>query len=292
MIEVGLNDYLFVREVKHGKKYRGIYRNCNQCKQLYFTPIFELKRGGGKFCSRKCNGIAATTKVDCICGICKKEFKLSLSRFKNGEGKYCSNTCAGIAQSGNKNHQWNGGKIKCICEFCYKEFESIPSRIKKGEKYCSKKCSDNASKTSIKCICKICKTEFERSPSKIKLNGDKYCSHKCLGIAQSGKGGSNWKGGVTPLKIIFRTSKEYADWRISCMARDKFTCQTCGKKGGMLNVHHIKTVKDIFKEYDIKTRSDFINCDELWDMDNGITLCIDCHKEIHRSKACNIVINS
>ena len=38
-----------------------------------------------------------------------------------------------------------------------------------------------------------------------------------------------------------------------------------------------------FKDNNIKTSLEAINCDELWNINNGITLCTYCHKYIHKS---------
>lgn len=56
--------------------------------------------------------------------------------------------------------------------------------------------------------------------------------------------------------------------RLKVYERDNFKCQNCGQVGGELNAHHIKS----FKKYP-KLRLD---------LDNGITLCIGCHKEVHK----------
>ena len=76
---------------------------------------------------------------------------------------------------------------------------------------------------------------------------------------------SNWKGGVSPLYRRIRRSLEWREWRESVFSRDDWTCQDCGKRGGVLEPHHIKP----FAEYP----------DDRFDIKNGITYCVDCHKK-------------
>ena len=65
-----------------------------------------------------------------------------------------------------------------------------------------------------------------------------------------------------------RGTPEYRKWKKAVFTRDNFTCQMCGNVGGALNAHHIKP---------------YANFMELrYDVNNGITLCEECHKEIHR----------
>lgn len=74
----------------------------------------------------------------------------------------------------------------------------------------------------------------------------------------------NWKGGVSKNYQTGYYSADYIKWRLSVFERDHFTCQVCGQVGGYLNVHHIKS---------------FAHYPELrLDLDNGITLCEECHK--------------
>ncbi|MDP4159792.1 MAG: HNH endonuclease [Bacillota bacterium] len=65
-----------------------------------------------------------------------------------------------------------------------------------------------------------------------------------------------------------RSSPEYNAWRKDVYERDNYTCQDCGKRGGTLNAHHLKS----FKKYK-KLR---------YKVDNGLTLCELCHRERHR----------
>ena len=67
-----------------------------------------------------------------------------------------------------------------------------------------------------------------------------------------------------------RNSKEYSKWRNDVFERDKYTCQQCGKVGGKLNAHHIKE----YSQYP----------DLRFELSNGLTLCEDCHRKIHRKK--------
>lgn len=81
------------------------------------------------------------------------------------------------------------------------------------------------------------------------------------------KKGKNWnyKGGISSENKKIRMSLEYKLWREAIFKRDSFTCIWCYKKGGILNADHIKP----FSEFP-----------ELrFAIDNGRTLCIDCHKK-------------
>lgn len=70
-----------------------------------------------------------------------------------------------------------------------------------------------------------------------------------------------------------RQTPEYIKWRNRVFERDNYTCQMCGQKGGNLNAHHIKN----FHKYKSKRL----------DLNNGITLCVKCHKLVHKQKEVN-----
>lgn len=98
-----------------------------------------------------------------------------------------------------------------------------------------------------------------------------------IGKANSGKNQWNWKGGVTPLFKKIRFSFKYKLWRSDVFKRDDWTCLTCRKRGGNLEVHHIKKFYKIIEENKIKTFKKAMLCKELWNLNNGITLCKECH---------------
>jgi hypothetical protein len=66
-----------------------------------------------------------------------------------------------------------------------------------------------------------------------------------------------------------RNTEDYKQWRADVFERDRYTCQECGQKGGVLNAHHIKS----FKDYpDLRT-----------EITNGVTYCERCHRDVHRN---------
>jgi hypothetical protein len=87
-----------------------------------------------------------------------------------------------------------------------------------------------------------------------------------ISLAHSGKKCHFWKGGITPVNLMLRTSTKYKEWRKKVYERDNYTCQHCGSAGkGNLEAHHIKR----FSEYP-----------ELrFSVENGLTLCEDCHRK-------------
>ena len=65
-------------------------------------------------------------------------------------------------------------------------------------------------------------------------------------------------------RLVYGTL-QYQEWIKSVFKRDNYTCQDCGKIGCELNAHHIK---------------EWSKYPELrFDINNGETLCIDCHNK-------------
>lgn len=67
-----------------------------------------------------------------------------------------------------------------------------------------------------------------------------------------------------------RRCAEYKTWRKSVFERDNYTCQVCGARGVKLNAHHRK-------QYAFFP-------DLRYSLNNGVTLCVPCHKAVHRRR--------
>jgi 5-methylcytosine-specific restriction endonuclease McrA len=85
-----------------------------------------------------------------------------------------------------------------------------------------------------------------------------------------------WKGGLTRLQQTIRNSYEYTSWRDKIYKRDQYTCIVCGKQRH-LQAHHVKAMSIILRNNGIKSFDGAIKCDEIWDVNNGQTLCETCH---------------
>lgn len=66
---------------------------------------------------------------------------------------------------------------------------------------------------------------------------------------------------------IERADPKYDLWRRSVFSRDNYKCLDCSVSGKLLNAHHVKNWAD-FPE-------------DRFDVNNGQTLCEDCHVKRH-----------
>lgn len=89
-----------------------------------------------------------------------------------------------------------------------------------------------------------------------------------------------WKGGISNLRNRLYQSAQYKNWRNLVYLRDNFTCQLCYSQSNRLNCHHIVTFKEIVDNYNLILYDDFLKCEILWNINNGITLCKNCHNSI------------
>lgn len=119
----------------------------------------------------------------------------------------------------------------------------------------------------------IARKEFcKLYPEKI-LKGE---NHPMYGL--TGELSPTWKGGIDYLNRQIRKCQKYNEWRNLVYIRDAFTCQECGNNsGGNLEAHNIELLSIIIKDNNITTIEEALNCSKIWDINNGITLCEECH---------------
>lgn len=123
-----------------------------------------------------------------------------------------------------------------------------------------------------------------------------YGEGRCRSCANSGKNHPNWQNGKTLLHSIIRKSIKYKRWRFEVFKRDNYTCQKCGKTDCYLETHHKKEFHILFseflKEYDqfspIEDKETLVRLaikwQPFWDIDNGKTLCKDCHNKTKKGR--------
>ena len=194
-------------------------------------------------------------KKNCIqCGI---EFEPPLYRVEMGYGKFCSRKCYGISKTGIKFSKKHKLKI---------------SKARKGKKRppFSKEWIENMSKT--------------RKGRQSGMLGHKHSEEtkRRISIAKKGKPLKKACDRKTILNKQIRTCSKYYKWRSDIFERDNWVCQTCNKrsKAGILvylQAHHIISLSKLIKENNIKILEEALENNKLWDLDNGITLCKECH---------------
>lgn len=225
--------------------------------------------------------LAKESKPYCIVNECKNH--------RNYGYKYCNMHLVRIKRTGDPKVSWieirdknfhdclrslgnkprKGKVLKCYK--CNKDFYVSPEEIKR-RKYCSRICQFESKKTNEPRKCLICKNEYYVAKSTMKYRPKKTCSDKCsrvlLGRIKRGNKSTFWNGGRSSKRRRIRASVRIKEWREKVFKRDDYVCQKCFNVGGYLQAHHIKP----FAQY---PRQRFV-------IKNGMTLCRECHKNIHK----------
>lgn len=237
-------------------------KKCKFCGKEY-----ETHNSKSKYCSISCSNKARNHKnVKCNCDVCGKQIEIVFSRYKKNKHNYCSTEC----QSKGKTLFYNGKNSPLYkrsivkCEVCGKKIEVNQYDCKHQKHfYCSNKCRIEGYKKIFK---------GENNP----FYGIKHNESTKNKISQANQGKEAWnKGHKVPWKTDEEREKDrslygdkYNEWRNAVYVRDNYICQCCGNnKGGNLNAHHL---------------NGYAWCkDERLDVNNGITLCEECHKLFH-----------
>ena len=228
---------------------------CNKCGFITYKQP-EHKNSTCLNCGKGRNKLICT----CECG---KEFHP-----EHYGRKHCSKECQYLympkgGKKGKKYPHTQRARI-AICEVCGKEFRAIHDTKERKSKYCSKECWSKRRTVIIQCV--ICGKDMKLS--QCQTIHRKTCSVECSNEYRKeyykGEKSPAWKGGKTKESKLRRTCSEYRKWRTAVFERDNYTCQRCGKSDNTLEAHHIKEQSQ-FPEL-------------IYDVDNGLTLCHECHK--------------
>lgn len=184
------------------------------------------------------------------------------------------------------------------------------------KQYICSQCNKNISKWCKSGLCRACSQIGRKHPhskvSKKKISlgtkkamksikirkkiSDGKLGYKCsketrekMSISKRGRLHWNWQGKGSLSKLI-RSLAEIKVWRTKVFQRDNYTCQECYQYGSKLHSHHKKPFFLILRNF-LDNYSQFspiedketlvrlaITWKDFWDIDNGETLCIDCHK--------------
>ena len=212
------------------------------------------------------------------CQNCGKDF-IDRSACKTRLPKYCSRDCYGESLIG---HKLNKNQLKALEKGRYKGKKiggwhwSEVAKQKASEQRKGKKLPDYHRKA----LSKAKKGKPIKHLIEKREEIAKKISKALLGKPQPWQRGANhwnWQGGIVELNYQIRNSLKYKNWRRAIFKNDNFTCQICGERGGRLQADHQKKFAQILFENNITSLEGAFNCRELWNINNGRTLCKQCH---------------
>lgn len=214
--------------------------------------------------------IKGSKKCEC-CGV---EFYIFWEKQKT---RFCSVKCRTQVIRPRKKEE-----LKMIknCEFCGNEIKIFLKQNIKRKRFCSKECRAKGigRENSIKMELGLMKKISGHTPESM-AKFKQTCLNRDIKR-------------ITPLRRLIQSNEEYYKWRSSVFARDNYKCCNCGNNKD-IHAHHIKHFSILFKEFllinshlDIKNNKDelfrlAINYEPFWEINNGKTLCAECHQKEH-----------
>ncbi len=157
-------------------------------------------------------------------------------------------------------------KIRRSCVTCGNEFLIYPSSLKQSpRKYCSRNCFWKAYLRDLKA-----KGLNSGCQGKHWKHTDEYRAK----LSQSRKGtqNPNWQGGLSLIRSRYRRDFRHIIWKRKVLERDEHECCECQDVSNIskLEAHHLR-------EYALYV-------DQRYDVENGVTLCHNCHRDVHKNE--------
>jgi hypothetical protein len=266
------------------RKENEVELKCQCCGQTFYRPQWLSFNPGTKkpikFCSRECyrqhrlkeSGAMFSCDVEVVCAWCGKLKKVTSHNYRKQKSFFCDALCQGEYQSvffsGKSAHGYKGG-FALNDRPSYKHYSGqidfkVETRMSIDGLFLEVKCS-------------YCGKWFEPTRkylfavmNRFRYNsGDLnfYCSAGCKKACPV-----FWQRKY-PKGFKRASSREVSpDLRQMCLERDGWECQRCGKTEPPLHCHHI----------DGAVQNKIISND----LENVITLCKACHKEVHKQDGC------
>jgi 5-methylcytosine-specific restriction endonuclease McrA len=216
--------------------------NCLYCGQTFLIALWQVAAGKGKYCSKACF-LEAHKAAVILCRSCDNPIATK-------DSSYCSEACRGVAV-----------REQALTRYADPIFKE---RWRKG---IEKRSASKEWKAS------------QRKGSRKRSRSKKYLENLDLGIQRRrnnpawlnsvcrGPANPRWKGNQAA-RDAARKSEKYKTWRRAVFGRDNYICQHCKRQEKRaLHAHHIKP----WAAYP----------DLRYTISNGLTLCSDCHSELH-----------
>lgn len=194
------------------------------------------------------------------CLYCGSIFKYDLDHKSR---KYCNQVCSHLSR-----HK----KVTKTCQQCNSIFVVQQWN---DAKYCSYSCYvDYMTSPFVKCICKHCGVEFMRKKCRIEKSKSVFCTKRCSDIYNVGRNHYEYKDNLhhKHLKLGLK------QWGTIIKERDGYSCQKCGRDDD----------KKLMEAHHIKSRSE--NPELIFEIGNGITLCLWCHYKEHENEPSSALI--
>ena len=290
---------------------RTITYNCDYCGgEVTKSKSTYNRTSGNHYCNKDCywahnrgenhyKYAAANIK----CDYCGKPIEVNQWLMEHLEHHFCGKTCSDkykkeYGPRGKDHPIYKSIEIECVN--CGKKTIKKPFELNKNEySYCSKEClHEHRRKTEfhkgennknwrgglIDVECAVCGKPMKRKQSIVRDHNWFVCSPKCRGQYiirhMSGENSYNWKFGATGVSMGLRNITKYTQWREDVFRRDGYVCKIC-ERDKYIVAHHIHAFSDILKENNITTVDEGRDCEALWNINNGVTFCTDCHRDIH-----------
>jgi 5-methylcytosine-specific restriction endonuclease McrA len=245
-----------------------------------------------KYCSRKCGGVGRSGKnhIESTCDFCKREILAYTKR------RFCGKSCE---SNWNRSQmpvgkEWledkylsEGLDANAIAKIVGRDGKTVWSWLKMHGIPTRPRGAYAMSNPNFT-FWKTPGVDHPMKGKKMSAEVRQRASERCkaegrvpydpaIGSYMKGKRGPetpSWKGGVTPERQSFYSSKEWRDASKAVWRRDDATCQKCGKRNHekqryAFDVHHVVSFACVSLRADIS---------------NLILLCEDCHYWVHSSE--------
>lgn len=209
--------------------------------------------------------------LNLVCNQCGSIFQRRHSNVKK-TGTFCSKSCWYTWKKehpvGENHHFYRNGLLQKTCVACATEYTTHSKR----QKYCSRECYLKVHTANTQTYeCEYCGATFSRRIGQV--HNHTFCSKECYNKGYFGDKHWRWITDRTQLRKTtrdIRKSTEMKTWRLQVFERDNYTCQLCGVRGGNLHPHHIIKLSKCSDDDSL-----------IFDINNGITLCENCHQRTY-----------